>query len=297
MGFLLVLKAEFVRNIIIMRRYWFRTITGMVIGYFMLITMIVMFHSRGDGDAEGFVGQFSTAEESTRWALSFIIGMLAFGIVGLFSHGLQGMAQNGQLEQLCMSPHGLVSNFMARSFMAAMTAVPTSSFMVWLISYRVGFEMPINTLADFAMLVLLMMLTFLNLIGFGFLVGGLVLVFKQTGQVAVIIRMGLLAVALGAEQIRTFPRAAQVFMHALPITDATLCITHLAIRGQMLPVYKETGEPLVENGQMVANYVPMMFYPPFLLLLVNCAVWTFLGVACFRIMENWSRNKGTLGAY
>jgi len=291
MGFLLVLKAEFVRNVIVMRRYWFRTLTGMFIGYFMLLAMIAMFHSRGHVNPEGFVGQFSTSEESTKWALSFIIGMLAFGIVGLFSQGLQAMAQNGQLEQLCMSPHGLVSNFMARSLMAAATAVPTSAVMVALIAYQLGFDMPMNTLLDFAKLVALMMLAFMNLIGFGFMVGGLVLVFKQTGQVAVIVRMGLLGVAVMADQIREFPKPAQAFMHALPITDATLCLIHLVIRGEMQPVYDAAGEAAG------SKYVPLFFYPSFPLLILNVLVWTFLGITCFRIMENWSRNKGTLGAY
>ena len=43
MSFLLVMKAEIVRSFIIMRRYWFRTITGMVIGYGMLMVLIAGF--------------------------------------------------------------------------------------------------------------------------------------------------------------------------------------------------------------------------------------------------------------
>jgi len=297
MGFLLVLKAEFIRNMIVMRRYWFRTVTGMIIGYLMLMSMILMFHSKGGVDPAGFASRFSNPVDATKFALTFIIGMLAFGIVGLFSQGLQGMAQSGQLEQLCMSPHGLVSNFMARSLMAAVTSVPTSALMVWLIAYRLGFDLPMNTLGQFAALVLLLMLAFMNLIGFGFMVGGLVLVFKQTGQVAVLIRMGLLGIAVMADEVRTFPKVLQVFSHALPITDAALCLIHLVIRGQMQPVYDAKGEPLMEGGKVVANYVPILLHPSFLLLLANCAVWTFLGIACFRFMENWSRNKGTLGAY
>ena len=297
MGFLLVLKAEFIRNMIVMRRYWFRTVTGMIIGYFMLMSMIMMFHSKGGADPVGFASRFGTGEEATKSALTFIIGMLAFGIVGLFSQGLQGMAQSGQLEQLCMSPHGLVSNFMARSLMAAVTSVPTSALIVWLIAYRLHFDIPMSTVGEFGMLVLLLMLAFLNLIGFGFMVGGLVLVFKQTGQVAVMVRMGLLAIAFMADEIRTYPKVIQAIAHALPITDATLCLIHLVIRGQMEPVYDAKGKPLMEGGQVVANYVPVLFHPSFLLLLANCAVWTFLGIACFRLMENWSRNKGTLGAY
>lgn len=201
------------------------------------------------------------------------------------------MAQNGQLEQLCMSPHGLVSNFMARSLMAAATAVPTSAVMVWLIAYQLGFDMPMDTPVDFLKLLALMMLSFMNLIGFGFMVGGLVLVFKQTGQVAVIVRMGLLGVAVTADNVHEYSRVARAFMHALPITDATLCLIHLVIRGEMQPIYNSSGEAVG------SEYVPLFFYPSFPLLVLNVLVWTFVGITCFRIMENWSRNKGTLGAY
>ena len=297
MGFFLVLKAELVRNMIVMRRYWFRTVTGMAIGYVMLLMMISAFHAKGGEDPTGLASKFSNPEDATKWALTFIIGMLAFGIIGLFSQGLQGMAQSGQLEQLCMSPHGLVSNFMARSLMAAVTSIPTSALMVWLIAYRMDFDIPMKTAGEFGLLVLLLMLAFMNLIGFGFMLGGLVLVFKQTGQVAVVVRMGLLGGAMIADEVSTYPKILQAAAHVLPITDATLCLIHLLIHGQMQPVYDAKGEPLMEGGKVVANYVPVLLHPSFLLLLVNCAAWTLIGIVCFRLMENWSRNKGTLGAY
>jgi hypothetical protein len=29
----------------------------------------------------------------------------------------------------------------------------------------------------------------------------------------------------------------------------------------------------------------------------SCVFWTLIGISCFKVMENWSRSKGTLGAY
>jgi len=47
-GFFLVLKAELVRGFIIMRRYWFATLTSMILGYGMLMALIVGFMARRD---------------------------------------------------------------------------------------------------------------------------------------------------------------------------------------------------------------------------------------------------------
>ncbi|MCX5759231.1 MAG: hypothetical protein NTU83_12130 [Candidatus Hydrogenedentes bacterium] len=282
MGFFLVMKAEMARTFIIMRRYWFRTITGMIIGYSMLLMLVlgVMYKGQAVGHA---ATKFGAGQDATNWALGFIIGMFAFGVVGMFTQGLQELAQSGQLEQLCMSPHGLVTNFMARSVVSSVSSVLTSALMIWLISKSVQ-----GTLhADFVPTAILLALTYFNLIGFGFMVGGLVLVFKQTGQVAVLIRMGLFGLAiLATDKINQWFTLAQLVLHALPITDAAICLKYVLIQNQ----HYQTAD-----GQMV--FASVFAHSSFYFLVVNSIVWTFLGIFCFKLLENYSRIKGTLGAY
>lgn len=276
MSFFLVVKAELVRVFIMMRRYWFRTVIGMVISYGILILLIVGFVNRPD--SFDVSDKIANAEDATRWALGFIIGMFAFGVVGMFSQGLQVMAQNGQLEQLCMSPHGLVTNFLARSFVAAISNIVTSAILITLIAKTFGGVLH----ADFGPTVILLALTFANLIGFGFMVGGLVLVFKQIGQVVVIVRMAMFALAIAAEKIAAAPSAlVRGLAHALPITDAAICIKYVLVEGQTM------------DGAFTSVFVHNSFY----FLIANCAFWTVVGITCFRLMEDWSRSKGTLGAY
>ena len=38
-------------------------------------------------------------------------------------------------------------------------------------------------------------------------------------------------------------------------------------------------------------------HPSFYWLLLNSIAWTIIGIFCFRVLENYSRTKGTLGAY
>ncbi|MDP7639674.1 MAG: hypothetical protein QGG73_08155, partial [Candidatus Hydrogenedentes bacterium] len=170
MSFFRVIKAELVRSFIIMRRYWFATLTGLIVGYGMLMLLIVGFMARRE-EVEGLIDTRLglNPEDATNAALGFIIGLFAFGIVGTFSQGLQGMMRSGQLEQLCLSPYGLVTNFMARSMVGAVTSVLSSSVMLYFVAKTVDGRL----YADPVPTIILLVLTYFNLIGFGFMVGGL----------------------------------------------------------------------------------------------------------------------------
>lgn len=282
MSFLLVMKAEIVRTLIIMRRYWFRTLVGMAMGYGMLLVLIAGFIVSRD-EVEGAVaGRFGDAESATNFVLGFIIGMFAFGIVGMFTQGLQGMARTGVLEQLCLSPHGLVTNFLARCTVAAITTTFSSSIMVWLVTATVGGTLHFDAVA----LAPLFVLTFVNLLGFGFMMGGLVLIFKQVGQVAILIRMGLFALAIFAkEELLHQGWAMATLVHILPIADASILLKWVLVSNQGI------------EGDNFDNYVSVFQHPSMFFLVLSCVVWTTVGICCFKFMENWSRAKGTLGTY
>lgn len=272
MGFFLILKAEVVRSFIIMRRYWFATATGLLISYGFMMALIYAFVSNPDSIAE-----LEMSRSIFDKIVGFLIGMLAMGLVGMFSQGLQGMARTGELEQVCMSPHGLITNFMARSMVSAVMSLFTSSILLTLLAISLKGRLHAAPVATFVVLAL----TYINLIGFGFMVGGLVLVFKQTGEIAMLIRLALIAVAVATEHVPRLPAYARAFAHCIPITDAAIVLKYVLIDGQVL------------------NDVPVRFYahPSFFFLILNATAWTLIGMSCFRYLENWSRDKGTLGAY
>jgi len=293
MGFFLVMKAELVRTFIIMRRYWFATVMGLVIGYGILLTLIYGFMGAGGNadDAASVATEVGTALENraanqgfamdaTESALGFMLGMFAFGIVGLFTAGLQGMARTGELEQVCLSPHGLVTNFLARSFVASVNSILTWCVLLYLISRTVQSELHL----DFVPLVTLLFLTYFNLIGFGFMMGGLVLVFKQIGQVAMIIRLAFIGIPLFVSESiydwdvagNPFLWVIRLFLHFVPSADAAICLKLVLVGGKGYGIFA---------------------HPSFFWLIGNGTLWTFIGIACFHYLENWSRQKGTLGAY
>src|SRR5690606_33267110 len=125
--------------------------------------------------------------------------------------------------------HGLVTNFLARSTVSAITSVLSSAVMIWFVTMTVGGTLHFDPVA----LVPLMILTFFNLIGFGFMMGGRVLVFKQVGQVAILIRMGIFALAIFAkEELLQQGWAMATFVHAVPIADAAMLLKWAPIENQ-----------------------------------------------------------------
>ena len=286
MSFFLVMKAEMLRSFIIMRRYWFRTVTGMVIGYGMLMVLIAGFIYSRPG-VEDAINKFDDPTAATNFVLGFIIGMFAFGVVGMFTQGLQGMATTGVLEQLCMSPHGLAKNFLAQTVVGSVATIISSGIMVYAVTWSVGGMLHWDTLP----ILTLLTLTFFNLVGFGFMVGGLVLVFKQVGQMAILLRMGLFALAVFArEEMLDNPWPVSFVLHLLPITDATICLKHVLIKGQMNTI-------ALENGESMTEFQSVFMHSSFYWLIFSCILWTFIGLVVFRFMEDYSRSKGTLGSY
>jgi hypothetical protein len=51
------------------------------------------------------------------------------------------------------------------------------------------------------------------------------------------------------------------------------------------------------TGAPVMQFVSVFQHPSLYFLVGSCIFWTIVGLACFKLMENWSRRKGTLGAY
>ncbi|MFA7693504.1 MAG: hypothetical protein WCX86_11470 [Candidatus Hydrogenedentales bacterium] len=292
MSFFRVMKAELVRSFIIMRRYWFRTITGMIIGYGMLMVLVAGFIYSRPG-VENAMDRFKdNPMGATNFILGFMIGMFAFGVVGMFTQGLQSMATTGVLEQLCMSPHGLATNFMAQTMVGSVTSIISSGIMVYAVTWSVSRGGSGMLHWDTLPILILLILTFFNLVGFGFMVGGLVLVFKQVGQVAILVRMGLFALAVFArEEMMHQPFPIPYMLHMLPITDATIALKYVLIHNQMVSVgTTEAGEPIMQ-------FSSVFFHSSFYWLLVSCIFWTFLGLFVFRFLEDYSRSKGTLGSY
>ncbi len=76
----------------------------------------------------------------------------------------------------------------------------------------------------------------------------------------------------------------------LPITDATISIKYVLSGGQMV-------EKITASGETIQEFSSVFTHPSFYWLIASCIVWTVVGLTVFRILEDYSRSKGTLGSY
>ena len=65
-------------------------------------------------------------------------------------------------------------------------------------------------------------------------------------------------------------------LHIVPTADAAICLKLVLVGGEGFGIFA---------------------HPSFFFLIMNGCIWTGIGILCFRFLEDWSRQKGTLGAY
>lgn len=277
-GFGLVLKAEMVRAFIYTKRY--PVATG--VGLFLQLIMIMAFVPVGvklasfGADNPGLSKVYSAES-----VMAFLMWGYAASAIGLFTNSIRSSAETGVLEQICTSPHGLVTNFLAKA--AVVTFFQTLSLGILCGLIYSFFDLPelnINLMSD----ALVFFLTLGGLYGLGFALGGLTLLVKRVGQISILLRLAFLPVALmnlgnlpGANA-QTQP-VVEGFLRCMPMFHGLDMLKKMILHNASL-------------GDFVASGNPGLPW-----LVANTAIWLILGLLAFRLMENVCRNHGGLGTY
>ncbi|MFY9574926.1 MAG: ABC transporter permease [Blastocatellia bacterium] len=262
---MLILKAEFNRHWIQMKRYPFEPVANVVTLF--ILFMIIVSGFRPLQNSTG-VGNFN------RTVAGAIIGyvMWFFVVMALsnFSNKLEEEAKLGTLEQLCMASKSLilvisgrlVTDFFYNLFVIAVL------FLLLMLSTGV-------TLSLSAWLLVPLCVTVLGLYGFGFVIGSLSLLFKRIGEVRSIIQIVFLFLAIAPLDSVSPPiRAAAVF---LPLTQGIDVMRSIAVDSQ--------------------PFFDPMILQRLLLVALNSFVYLIIGIFIFRAAERSAFKRGLLAHY
>ncbi len=246
------------RGVIEMRRYLFDSISGMITiyGFFLLL----FFGAKTFGGGRPGFGNTLAAV-----IVSFALWSFTTFCLSTLTFELTQEAQLGTLEQLGMSPFGLVQVLMARvltllvvyfGMMVVLLVLMMATTGRWL-SVAPGSTLPI------------LFFTILGVIGLGFVLGGIAIVFKRVQQ------------ALQVWQIAVFgliaaPVSRVPFMKYLPLTWGATLLRRVMVDG-------------VSVTAMPAGDL--------LFLAVNTVFYVGLGIVFFRRCEAVARERGLLGHY
>jgi len=271
-GFLLTLKAELVLYFIYAKRYIFATLFQAVLAYFVIVYFLLNQDLFGSGNG---------SEQGTK-LVGFLMWMFASQAIGLFTGQIRSAAETGVLEQLCLSPHGLVTIFCARA-----VGVTSFQFLYVGILYTLVTrtqEIPVNLAPASVALVLVM--TLVGLYGVGFILGGLSLMFKRIGQVAILLRIFLLFVVF-SPNVFDPGYTGQLLPFKIPLSFVPLYPGTSMLKLLMAPDGTGAATSLLELAKSGELW----------LLVINSGLWFAIGVGIFKLCENVSRDRGGLGTY
>lgn len=265
-GFFLVLKAELVRSLIYTRRYLFAAVVQMGLTYGLLLFLVL-----GYGMYSGEADLSTLLKAQGNRLIAFLVWTFASAAIGLFTSSIQSSAETGVLEQLCMSPHGLSTILLAQAAGATLFQFSYVAVLYAIVTLTVK----MNLVLPLGSVLLVLVLTILGLYGFAFIFGGLSLLFKRIGPVAIILRITLLPLAF--VNLDGFPTAMKRLAQSAPMLQGTQMLKKLMVDDVSLV-------ELIKSNDMT-------------ILVANTAAWLVVGLILFTFMENLSRDKGVLGSY
>lgn len=254
----LILYQTMMRQTVInLKRYVFETISGTLTLFLFFLAMFYGLKAMAAGPRlnntlEGLVVGYAM------WSLAI------FAFFSMAQDLIQE-AQLGTLEQIAMSPLGLSRVLMGRALSGLIWQILTLAVLLTLIMASTGQWLHINLLSILPIVIL----TVAGVVGFGFAMGGLAIVFKRVQSALQITQMGFIACL--ALPLSRFP-----LMRFAPLSWGNRLLTRVMVEDQSL-------------FAMPASDV--MF------LVGHAAGYLVVGLTIFKYFEAVARKRGLLGHY
>lgn len=254
----LVLYRTMMKHTIInLRRYVFETISGTLTLFLFFLAIFYGLRAIAPGPTlagtlEGLVVGYAM------WSLAI------FSFFSM-SQDLVAEAQLGTLEQVAMSPLGLTTVLLGRAVSGLVWQLFTLTVLLTLIMAATGQWLHIDIISILPILIF----TVAGVVGLGFAMGGLAVVFKKVQSALQITQMAFIACL--ALPISRFP-----FMKFAPLAWGNRMLTRVMVDKESL-----WSLPASDLAFLAAH----------------SAAYLMVGIAIFRYFERIARTKGLLGHY
>lgn len=249
------------KGLIILWDYKFSVVIQLF-GIFMVLLGIMFFAGQGE----------ITDEQVASTLLGFIITFYAMETLSNMSWALMNEAQSGTLEQMYMSPAPSQLIVLGRSFASIISA--TIQLIIMLIVLIPLFGVRFNFTLD---AIVILIITQIGLLGFGYVMGGLTLIFKQIGPLANIMQNIVLITNGTFLPVTMMPTWMAFTVKLIPSTLGIIALRHIVLDGMTLSDLINDGTLLILTGHSVATFV--------------------IGWFGFSLCERIARRQGSLGQY
>jgi ABC-2 type transport system permease protein len=204
--------------------------------------------------------------------LGYLVWLYAAKVIVTMSWNLRDESQTGTLEQIYMSPTAaewlLLSQAVSRLLTTTILMTPLLLGLVVVL----GVRLPLRPAA-----LLVLLLTILGLFGFGLLLAGVTLLFKQVESFADLVQYGLIFFNGAFIPIERFPAWLSQFAQLLPTTQGIRLLRQILLEGRSLAGLWADGDLLWLTLHSLAFFVA--------------------GWLVFKWCETAARQRGTLGQY
>jgi ABC-2 type transport system permease protein len=250
--------AWFRRNFIEVRRYYFDTLSGFLTMYAFFL--VLFFGARLFGGSSPNFGQTLSG-----MVVSYGVWALTMFALGSLTFELTQETQLGTLEQLSMTPYGLPRVLTARVF--TNTAVYFGWFVALLVLMMAttGKWLRLNPLSTLPLLIV----TIVGVIGVGFVLAGLAIVFKRVQNAIQIYQVALIGLIIA-------PIDRVPALKYMPLSWGSELLRRV----------------MVEDASIFRMPVGDLVF-----LAVNSLFYFAAGIGAFKLFERTAREKGLLGHY
>lgn len=264
-----VLYAETQRELITLKRYLLESLSGLAVVYILFIGFF--FASQSFTDQA--VASMNESTDLAHRALGFILWLFALNSMGHFSTAIRDESHIGVMEQIALSPTGLVVDMWGR----AVGKTIIDCFMIGLVLLSIILTTRVSLSFPFFSVGIVFSLTLLGLYGLGFFFGGLALIYKRLGSIIIVVRFAFLILTGAITPIENFPAGLQMICKTLPMTEGLKILRLLMIDDKPFSYIMESGDLLI--------------------LFLNSAFYITMGLISFKFLEKIARSKGLLGVY
>ncbi len=220
-----------------------------------------------------FMGGGELPRDQLAWAMiGYIVWFYALIAISNMSWSLREETQTGTLEQMYMSPAPMGLILLGRTLSALIVTTAEVLLVALPLMWWLDFAIPLRWAG-----LPVFLLTLAGLYGFGFLIGGATLLFKQVEALANLMQNLLLFFNGSFVAVDQLPPWMATVSLALPSTQGIIVLRNVLLEGQSLGA-------AWADGSLVA-------------LVVNSAIYFFGGLLIFRACEYFAQRKGSLGQY
>ncbi|MCB1189315.1 MAG: hypothetical protein H7A23_02365 [Leptospiraceae bacterium] len=268
--FILILKAEFKRDLIFMRRYPLEIISFLFFMYLILMSIILGFSQLM---TEGSIVEGNSPLNREKMIIGYCLMQFMLSTQMGWSGQIQNESQTGTLEQLSISGHSLGDVLLARG----LSQLPRQclSFFLLLFTYSITLSNAQITFQNSLQGIFVLTVIAFGIYGISFAFAGLTLLFKRVGFFFQIINFGFLGL---------------FWQNRASLEDGSL----IANLYDYFPLTHGM-KFLLKYFQNNPNSIP--FTGNLFLLIITSLLSTLIGIFLFYLMEKRARNLGLLSQY